>query len=1034
MNEPQNPQASSLHDLEQLVEQAAFLGSFDPLSLVAQEGEQTSAELLSGLAERCVEVPVNDRFQWALTPSARADAFERLTRDDRLHEVAASASRSLLLDDLGGMLVKLVVDGGPSPASVSPPELEMLRVASSFLGDASSSVPMHAINSEIERQSIDQGLAQLRSNGLVGRDAELGQIVKWINESAQRFSMMALSGIGGAGKSALLAELVVRLRGPDWRGHPVVWLDFDHPDRIRLDQASLMSELLRQLALHPGYDYRVAEKYRTYLLDAHAESGDYRSIESVGSASIGNLSAWHAFVDESDFSGLQLLVVCDTFEEVLCRGEDERQQLFQLLHGLSAPSEVARVRVICAGRELPGSPNWKPDLHIPVGDLSPEDAAALFRHCAAQPVKESWPVGALIEKFGGNPLVVKLLARQTIDGGAILGDLLKDDVPADANSELIQGFLYTRILNRIRTTLAAVRKLAFPGLAVRRVSPTLIRDVLAGPCGLGAPGDEECAELFRELARQYWLVQATPDPRVVVHRRDLRRLMLLSMEQRYADTIRQIHRDAAAFYAARRDPALTPQEQRLEGDYHRLLLGELPALETDYAHRLLQTVGTDMPCIPTAARAALKLYAGRELNGAEVNALGERDLKLHQATVRERQSATGATLESFSAMQGGTHIDAVAGAGLNTGNKRGFEQPSLSQQKRPVDPAEIHRAFSLCDFHWLGSVAVEVAELTLEHGSTLGQSREGRTLTESPLWQVCIASLANGRRAELAATLAEGFGTSNKRGERWNRYGSESISFVQGIAAAVRLLDPYQYLPVKRSDLTEDFGRQIDTHEKLRVWQLLGPAFARKERLIRLNLLNYMDQDFFLRPRDPMKRDVEFDTQAWMRTLEKEGMTSYDRPRIASLRRLATAARPVRISPDPVYGGDSVHALAGPAIELYPILRMAVSGMPQNTLMELCESMEGRCSQLWPRELHWDDFAQGLRKEPEQWISTFIEQSDRFGHLEYLAGFTASSVYGIELDMPAFCGMFSRRIRTSLEAHRMPYAWRADTGDLRGGV
>ena len=745
MNELQNPQASPPQDLEQLVEQAAFLGSFDPLSLVQQDGDQTSVELLGGLAERCVEVPVNDKFQWSLTPSARADAFERLTRDHRLHEVAKSASQNPLLDDLGGMLVKLLVDGVPSPAGVSPPELEMLRVASSFLAGASSSVPVHAINGEIERQSIDQGLAQLRSNGLVGRDDELDQIVKWMKEPGRNFGMMALSGIGGAGKSALLAELVVRLRGADWRGQPVVWLDFDHPNRIRLDQASLMSEFLRQLALHPGFDQRLAQQYRFYLEDVRVESGDYRSMESIGSVSIGNRSTWHAFLDGSGIKGLQLMVICDTFEEVLFRGEDERQQLLQLLHDLRSPPAVASVRVICAGRELPSSPDWKPELHIPLGDLSPAHAAALFRRSAAQPENSGWPVAALVEKFGGNPLVVKLLARQTIDGGAILGELLKDDVPADANSELIQGFLYTRILNRIRTQHPAVKKLAFPGLALRRVSPTLIHDVLAGPCGLGTPCERESAELFQELARQYWLVQATPDPQVVVHRKDLRRLMLLSMERRYAETIRRIHRDVAAFYDQGRDPALSPQEQRLEADYHRLLLGELPTLETDYAHQLLQTVGLDLPCIPTAARAALKLHAGRELNEAEVAALGDRDLELHQATVRERQSATGSTLKSFN--------DPDEGMSAANGADTVSVQHVRPRRDRPIDPAEIHRAFSVCDFHWLGSIASDVAELTFKHGSTLGRSREGRTLTESPLWQVCIGSLANGRREELAAML-----------------------------------------------------------------------------------------------------------------------------------------------------------------------------------------------------------------------------------------------------------------------------------------
>jgi len=1017
MSEPQNPDTASSPALEQIVEQAAFLGSFDPRSLLSNDGSALYAELLGGLAERCVEVPVEDTFQWSLTPNARAQTFARLSRGQRLHAVAQSARHHPFLDQLGGMLVDLVIDGAPSPADIEPPELDMLRVASSLLGDALPSLPTQAINGELERRSIDQGLSQLRSGGLIGRDVQLDDILNWLKAPTDSFRMMGLSGIGGAGKSALLAELVSRVRGPDWRGQPVIWLDFDHPARIRLDQAGLMSELLRQVALHPGFDSALAQQGRAYLDNARVESGDYRTLEGLGSAQIGHISMWHDLLDKSRVRGLQLLVICDTFEEVLYRGEDERELLLQLLRRLGRPNETDSVRVICSGRELPGLPDWEPDHALALKDLPPEPAAELFWRTAGIPENAQWPVAALIEKFGGNPLVVKLLARQTAGNGAVLHRLLKDKVPAGADSEFVQGFLYTRILNRIRTDRPAVRKLALPGLALRRVSPILIRDVLAAPCGLGKLDNQECADLFHELARQFWLVQATPDAQVVLHRRDLRRLMLLGMESRYADAIREIHRGAVSFYEQARDPALSLDEQQLEADYHRLLLGELLTLETDYAHELLQTLGPDLACVPVSARATLKLHAGRTLSNDEVQALAGQDLDLHQASVRERQSATGNTLDSFESPQDGAGVlvSAEAPADTDAAIPAAETLPDAPSRQRRIDPAEIHQAFALREFSWLAQVAIRVASLTFERGSSLGLSREGRTLTESPLWQVCIASLIQGQRGELVEMFAKQLGTKQRlRGESWNRYGSESITFAQGIAAALRLLDPAGQLPTGHVDLNEHVGRRITTHEQLRVWQLLGDAFGHRKQQVGLNVLNYMDLSFSLN-RSP-SLGFDFDAQAWSQRLRSEAERSDGPPRIASLRQLAAAARPVRIGADSAVAGGHITLLRGPALELYPILRSAVTELPPDRLMGLCRGMEERFPNLWPRELRWDVLSHELGRAREQWIATLVEQSDRFDDLVLLLHYTGLSARAQDPDIFKIWLVLSETINQALAA------------------
>ncbi|XVN15686.1 hypothetical protein QZH47_05500 [Pseudomonas corrugata] len=59
-----------------------------------------------------------------------------------------------------------------------------------------------------------------------------------------------------------------------------------------------------------------------------------------------------------------------------------------------------------------------------------------------------------------------------------VAEFLKDAVGLD--KALGQGVLYTRILNRIGISESdPLRKLAYPGLVLRVVTPTLVHDVLA---------------------------------------------------------------------------------------------------------------------------------------------------------------------------------------------------------------------------------------------------------------------------------------------------------------------------------------------------------------------------------------------------------------------------------------------------------------------------------------------------------------------------------------------------------------------------
>ena len=89
-----------------------------------------------------------------------------------------------------------------------------------------------------------------------------------------------------------------------------------------------------------------------------------------------------------------------------------------------------------------------------------------------------------------------------------------------------QTFLFAGILNRLPRQ--DVQALASPGLVLRQITPGLMREVLAVPCGL-KPGltEAEAMDLFKSLAEVMWLVRlVSREPPMVEHVPELRRRML----------------------------------------------------------------------------------------------------------------------------------------------------------------------------------------------------------------------------------------------------------------------------------------------------------------------------------------------------------------------------------------------------------------------------------------------------------------------------------------------------------------------------
>ena len=86
-------------------------------------------------------------------------------------------------------------------------------------------------------------LTDIAGPGFRGRKAELKQLDEWLDDPAG--GLIAITGIGGVGKSALVAKLALDLAP----GAVLLWLDFDRADLAPDNPASVLSILFEQVPI-----------------------------------------------------------------------------------------------------------------------------------------------------------------------------------------------------------------------------------------------------------------------------------------------------------------------------------------------------------------------------------------------------------------------------------------------------------------------------------------------------------------------------------------------------------------------------------------------------------------------------------------------------------------------------------------------------------------------------------------------------------------------------------------------------------------
>ena len=209
--------------------------------------------------------------------------------------------------------------------------------------------------------------------------------------------------------------------------------------------------------------------------------------------------------------GHTTIVVVDTFEEAQFLGPDVVWPLLDFLARLANAAPMVRIAV--SGRVLP--PEYAPPGSLPPIDLEELDEASArellalaIEHAALAPLtgEELDDVVAIV---GRNPMSLNFAVRLLRDEGVERFRTTRSRVLVRLKAEKVQALLYGRILHHIHDQ--DVRRIARPGLILRRITPDVIRHVLAGPCGLELTPERDEYAIFQDLQREAALVETEID-------------------------------------------------------------------------------------------------------------------------------------------------------------------------------------------------------------------------------------------------------------------------------------------------------------------------------------------------------------------------------------------------------------------------------------------------------------------------------------------------------------------------------------------
>jgi hypothetical protein len=630
-------------------QRGALSGAVAPRDLVRGISRVDADRLLDDVLVDFDRTLVDGNWTWTLRHGPRREVLARLAATGTLHEALTDAAR-IGTDAAGEVLRELARTGEQraehhdlAPEKQHRVVLQALTWAEPLGGHAGDLA-------EARRQAavaaIRDSYETLLRRGFHGRAKELAALRRFAEARVRPerpVPFLTVTGVGGSGKSTLIAALIrpylERLAAGDPTAPAVVVIDFDRvPFRVNAE-LELSFELTRQLgcaAPVASADFSVlrhqTREERKYTGDDVAQG--HTNFESSIRTSTGFEHEAGVLVHMHELERRPVVLILDTFEEwqrdrpfsFADRNSwnDPEQRIMDWIGQLRDEMGLRGLRVIASGRaEVSATDGVEATRTVRVGDL---DRGSAIKLLGAAGVSGK-PAGELVGAVGANPLTLRVAARfyrrlSKAERRRFVTEPHRRNPKLD--HELRRAVLYDRFLDHIRDQ--RVRVLAHPGLALRRVTPDLVREVLASHCRLDGIGEEEAHELTTKLADEVWLVRSTPDG--LRHQPDVRRVMLrmMSDDPNHGETVRAIHRAAADWYQADCDPALSREAAQMEWLYHTLMLerGDRSIAELlghARAGQLAVTLGTDLADLHPDVQNQVRALRGDTLSEDEARRL-----------------------------------------------------------------------------------------------------------------------------------------------------------------------------------------------------------------------------------------------------------------------------------------------------------------------------------------------------------------------------------------------------------------------------
>ncbi|MFF7977252.1 AAA family ATPase [Streptomyces sp. NPDC007905] len=765
-----------------LREKTALLGAFDAAELEVQESEDSAEAkaLREFLTRDCDRVHTRRGRRWRPVPAVRTATLERLrTRDNLLTALRSGVPAGH--DTARDCAEQLLTGTAPALADRGAEELHALLTLVRWFDDAPNAraalaeqaVPLpdpDELVRHIELARLLEPLETLADPMFCGREAELDELARHIDPVKGNHRWLMIHGPGGVGKSTLVARFALDhiTRAEPARKLLFVYLPFDRTDLVPQQPLTLLGEALRQLrVLLPGLEGRAARELeqavRTTLnADARAESEQQgskgpRSGRAHDERSLAQLFS-HLVTRALPDTNRPILLFLDTFERAQHIGSFAIARLVDFLEVLQ--NACPPLHIVAAGRAPADSRRFT---DLPLEGFDPTTARAFLRRLLPGDGPEyEAAVHTITQTVGSDPLSLKLAADLFRRQGprALHDPALRRLVQLRLQPEERQGVLYRRILDHLENP--QLRSIASPGLTVRRVTPDVIRRVLAAPCGLGRIDERRARVLFHQLRDEAALVADVPGQEAVVHRTDVRRVMLPMLRGDAGEVVNRIHRRAINYYARQSeiDPA-NAAEHRAEELYHRLSLGQAPkTLDRRWLPEIGPLLNSAMEELPARSQVYLSerlgLTVGPDLlRQADDETWGRQALRT--ATVRLADGQADQVLTLLD--QRPDHVN--QDAGLSTVRIRALAAAGRTDEARALVEPALELASRACNTEAFVDIAVCGARVEEDLGrfraarSLLGQAREAAKSSgpaEVPLLTVAVADLRLYRREDRADT------------------------------------------------------------------------------------------------------------------------------------------------------------------------------------------------------------------------------------------------------------------------------------------